>query len=505
MNASYTYNQAAKISARHKSLLYAVNLLTTTRNRSCCVERDYVRRAYDYFMSFEECREKDEAEKIEIKYINYWEKLHDSCVGHKHPEDLVVCYLAGPEPHNDFEELTNIGILPQNIWAFESDLETYQTALTSYEDGVFPQPKIIKMPIEHFFKQTPKKFDIVYIDACGAIPSSQHALRCVTSLCKYHRLNSPGILITNFANPDIESDNIKEEYKELMSQYFLLKKWPNEPLVFDRGNIGSVELAKIRKAIDNDFPNYYGEFISFLLRDISSIIVPVQRFANSNFFKSIISEELPQFTALTSESINNIQNNSLSKYFSIIKYLQQMNAVNSKIKSLINEFQGMDTYPIDIYQSFLALINLKSNGLKLNKDIQKIQDYFERGDNIYQFLDKPHSNLFFDLIINQIAYPMHYNAEAIRRYSYVAKQKEMYMDITVLDECRYIYEWLPAVHQVQSAFNNRSWQYVFRFALDGLVKNRFNYNNEFFFQGSVIKNNITGFQNRQIQLREKLY
>ena len=100
---------------------------------------------------------------------------------------------------------------------------------------------------------------------------------------------------------------------------------------------------------------------------------------------------------------------------------------------------------------------------------------------------------------------MHYNAEAIRRYSYVAKQKEMYMDITVLDECRYIYEWLPAVHQVQSAFNNRSWQYVFRFALDGLVKNRFNYNNEFFFQGSVIKNNITGFQNRQIQLREKLY
>lgn len=100
---------------------------------------------------------------------------------------------------------------------------------------------------------------------------------------------------------------------------------------------------------------------------------------------------------------------------------------------------------------------------------------------------------------------MHYNVEAIRRYLYKAKNTEMYMDITVLDECRYIYEWLPAVHQIRSAFSNVSWQYVFRFALDGLVKNRFNYNNEFFFQGSVVKNNIDGFKNKIVHPRELLY
>lgn len=64
----------------------------------------------------------------------------------------------------------------------------------------------------------------------------------------------------------------------------------------------------------------------------------------------------------------------------------------------------------------------------------------------------------------------------------MAKSTSMYMDITIYDECRYIYEWLPALHQIVSAFENSSWQYVFRFALDGLVKSRKRYNNEFFFR-----------------------
>ena len=46
-------------------------------------------------------------------------------MGTKKPEDLVVCYLSGPEPNNDFQELINLGILPHNIWAFESDNQVY--------------------------------------------------------------------------------------------------------------------------------------------------------------------------------------------------------------------------------------------------------------------------------------------------------------------------------------------------------------------------------------------
>lgn len=313
MTIDCIYSQPVKIAARHKSLLYAVNLLTSNRNKSCCVERDYVRKVYDYFMSLNDCRETEEARKINVDYINHWEKLHDSCVSHKRPEDLVVCYLAGPEPHNDFKELTNLGILSQNIWAFESDLGTYKTALMSYDTGVFPQPKIIKLPIESFFMQTPKKFDIVYIDACGAIPSHQHALRCVATLCKYHRLHSPGAIITNFSIPNVELEKDKKEYCDLMSQYFLFKKYPNERISFDNGEIISKEMTTIKDEINSSFAVQYGEYVSSLLRDIGSIIVPVQRFANSAFFTLMNESAAQKVENLTIECINDIRNNALAK------------------------------------------------------------------------------------------------------------------------------------------------------------------------------------------------
>ena len=213
-----TYKQASKINARHKMFFYAIDLLTTNRNKSCCVERSYVRKVHDYFLSLEESKEQQEAQKIDLEYIKSWETLHDSCVGTKRSEDLDVCYLSGPEPQNDFKELISLGIHPQNIWAFEVNQATYDSALLNYTND-FPQPKIVKQSIEQFFVHTPKKFDIVYIDACGSIASEQQCLRIIATLCKYHRLNSPGIVVTNFACPDLSNESILDEYSELVAQY----------------------------------------------------------------------------------------------------------------------------------------------------------------------------------------------------------------------------------------------------------------------------------------------
>ena len=142
-----------------------------------------MRKIYDYYTLSEDISQnREEATKINISYITNWEKLHDSLIGTKKPEELTVCYLSGPEPSNDFKELTNLGILPQNIWAFESDTQAYKQALADFEQGEYPQPRILKQNIETFFQQTPKKFDIVYIDACGSVPSVQHSLRCVFKL-----------------------------------------------------------------------------------------------------------------------------------------------------------------------------------------------------------------------------------------------------------------------------------------------------------------------------------
>ncbi len=178
-----------------------------------------MRRLYDYFtLSEDVSQNKIEAQKIKVSYITSWEKLHDSFLETKRPEDLMVCFLSGPEPDNDFQELINLGVLPQNIWGFESNNQAYKKAIATYDKGEYPQPRILKQNIETFFQRTPKKFDIVYIDACGSVPSAQHALRCVSTICQNHRLNSPGVIITNFAMPDITKEAVADYY-EIVSQY----------------------------------------------------------------------------------------------------------------------------------------------------------------------------------------------------------------------------------------------------------------------------------------------
>lgn len=251
MKETYKYNQYTKRNVRHTAIYKAVEFLTTRREQSCCVERNYVRKIYDYYTLSEDISQnKTEAEKIDISYITNWEKLHDSLIGTKSPEELTVCYLSGPEPSNDFKELINLGILPQNIWAFESDTQAYKKALTSYEQGEYPQPRILKQNIETFFQQTPKKFDIVYIDACGSVPSAQHSLRCVLTLCLNHRLNSPGVIITNFAMPDIMKD-ATNDYYEVVSQYLFFKKYPSEEFEINEYGIVSEKyndfLIKVRE------------------------------------------------------------------------------------------------------------------------------------------------------------------------------------------------------------------------------------------------------------------
>lgn len=496
---NYTYNQFSKKAVRHNSIMHAVEILTCKREKACCVERNYVRKIYDYYNLSEDISKNNiEAKKIEVSYIANWEKLHDSYVGKKSPEDLVVCYLSGPEPDNDFHEFLGMGILPQNIWGFETNNSVYKKAISVYDKGEFPQPRILKQNIETFFQQTPKKFDIIYIDSCGSVPSSQHALKCISTICQYHRLNSPGVIISNFAEPDINSKSISG-YDEVISQYLFFKKYPFIEIIFDKTGISNSEYLEFKKNIQKDFNYYYGEFISAILRDLPSIIIPIQRIAGNPYINQIFdTDKIEDIDTETLLSLS--KGHSIASYFFSVKVLLQRGLLGEKSQCLIKEIGNYESLMFGLK----LIILLKQDKLKLREEVKNIRDYFENGNNLYQFLDRPHSNMLFDVIINQLAYPLHYNICQNKRYLYTAKTTQMYMDVNIYDEVRYIYEWLPALHQIISAFENVSWQYIFRFALDGLVKMRQNYNNEYFFQGSVISNSINGFENKEVLDREKI-
>ena len=386
--------------------------------------------------------------------------------------------------------MISLGILPQNIWAFEADNSTYKKAISSYANGQFPQPHILKQNIETFFSQTPKKFDIIYIDACGSIPSSQHAVRCITSVCLNHRLNSPGIIISNFSEPDN-----KDEYKILVNQYMSTKNNKYSNYSFDEW----VKQTSIFDDTTCSFNDCYGEYISSILRDVPSIIVPLQRLGRNPYLNQLIDTSQILKMPINNNFFSSINNNAIAKYFCACSLLQETGKADIKTKLFLQEIGDFNA----LLSGLKISLSLKNDSLSLKEEILDIKKVFE-SKNIYQFLDKHHSNLLFDVIINQLSYPLHYNPSIGKRFQYQAKSTTMFTDITVYDECRYIYDWLPALHQIKSAYENISWQYIFRFALDGLVKSRQAYNDEFFFQGSVVENNTANFEKKYIPSREKI-
>lgn len=503
----YTYRQKAKQVARHTMLKRAVELLTIERNAACCVRRTYVRDLLDYYSDLDESNEKREAEKIDFSYIRMWENIHSQSIRAKRVDELTVCYLSGPEPENDFNELTSLGVLPYNIWAFECEKATYTQALQSIDSTDFFQPKLIRTSIERFFENTPKVFDIVYIDACSPLISEQHALRCISSMFKNHRLASPGILISNFAEVDSTNKADLNEYLDLLTKFNIAKKYSDSSVIEDNGVIKFKNYYDEEyQYVNENFEQCYGDFVTAMICNAGSITIPTLRFANSTFL-SIISNNSPiENFIYKCQDINTIHNNTFYKFIALNKFLEQNNACDEGIprtNKLISELSA-SWNGFSLISCFRKIYNIKEMKIDVNPKLVDTLNFFENSRNMYQFLDRTTGRLFFDTVINQLSCPMHYCSDKVKRLTYTAKETRMFMDLIMFDECRYIYDWLPAIDQIQNAFSNNSWQYVFRFALDGLVKQRMNYNNEYYFQGSVVHQGVEMFGAATIDKRIKI-
>lgn len=469
------YDQFIKHADRHLCIKRAVELLTQFREDCCCVPRNYVRNIYDHFtLTEDDSRNKEEASKIKIGDIINWEKLHDSCMGTKKASELCVCYLSGPQPTNDFHEFIELGVLPQNIWALEMEDNIYKTAVEEVSSSQAPMPRIINQKLENFMRETPKKFDIIYVDACGSIPSKSHALRCITSICENQRINSPGIIISNFAEPD---QNEFEDYLSLISPYLYFKQ--NAEQYDELKQFHNLNCFSNGACTHNDFQKLYGDFISATLRDLPSVLIPLRRMKQSSYFSPVFDMNRKKIDEIPLEQI--FQYSKGSSLARFVFYCKSKDQLSRRIKEFFNETVDLST----LYEAFALETLIRKEYIEFPKKLH-VSEFISGDDNLYQFLDRPHENLFMDVIINQLVYPMHYVASLNARYMYKARTKWMYSDITVYDECRYIYEWLPTVSMMRSIKEEPSVQYIFRFAADGLIKQRENYNNEFLYQGAVI-------------------
>src|SRR5262249_45606987 len=92
-----------------------------------------------------------------------WRTRHKSRVSKRTASELKVLYLCGPEPLNDLEELLELGVAQENIWAVEGHDSSYRAAVSQLRGH---HVKLHNGSLSDLFEVVPEQFDIVYFDSC---------------------------------------------------------------------------------------------------------------------------------------------------------------------------------------------------------------------------------------------------------------------------------------------------------------------------------------------------
>lgn len=291
------YAEPQKVLARQKVIDGAIAALTTGRTNSTLCRRSYVREVRDAMLE-REGYDPIAAAELTNTTIDRWEAFYDSITQDREPKNLKVAYLCGPNPENDLRVFCSAGILPENIWAFESDPALHGIAVASALASEFPFIKIINGAIDTFLEASPMRFDIIYLDFCGPLPSrnsKQKTLLAISRVLARHALNSPGALITNVSLPTEEGD---ARGRAMLAKLVACYLYPKE---FLEGEVGTTPEGPIAQGYDfdewlaivsDDLENFYGQFVTRVLMDHSSFISPYNRLPKSsrtfaNFFKKI--------------------------------------------------------------------------------------------------------------------------------------------------------------------------------------------------------------------------
>ncbi|WP_316741277.1 hypothetical protein [Pedobacter antarcticus] len=523
------YNQEQKNTVREETLKNAIEALTNNEKPATLIDKGYVRRVRDFLLENGSSHDKSFASKLSDDALLKWENYFELNNRTKNVGELKVAYFSGPNPENDIRVLNSLGILPENVWAFESENRTYTAAVVSALESEFPYIKIHKGKIQNFLDYSPIKFDILYLDFCGTIISFQ-TLPVVTSIFAKQALNSPGVIITNFAYPNAEKNpeqwlntiklGVNYLYPKPFTESFegLGGDWSETPSVFGYSPEDLLEIGK-----ENPY-NIYSQFITRVIMDLGSYMVPVQRFTKSLAWKLFFNK--PSSEVKLTEDFN----------MSLVEFPDSQPIVSGlsdllpfkdgfSYDDIQEDAENIDEIMDDKFGPFLSkfaqLLSVDSNAQILEDYLKKMaflmdenndceKYYSEALKKISENWDWESKHIFCDvflfhqmkdLLVRQLSIPYHYNIDASRRWVYQAKETPMFQDIFVFDECRYLYDWMPTIDMFENSVTVLERQLILRFILDGLSKHRFYYNSEFLGGTAVVSNNVPGFEVRELTPR----
>jgi len=554
MADGHTYDQKAKIRARRVALKRAVKLVTTRRDAAAIVPDAYVRRVW---------RAKRRGSPYDAAAVSAlhrsdirgWERYRGEVIGTRKASEITVAYLAGPDPENDLRELLRLGVRPENIWAFESRQADARAGHERLAKRATRGVKFLHIDIEDFFIGSSRRFDIIYIDACDSLPK---ASRLLVTLFQHAALAPLGVLVTNFSKPDPTNTDLMDRHVYAIAAYLYGKDF----LDLKHGGwtdgaaaqgyvISPAELASLGEddatpaweekffgdEVRSKFSHYYGSFVTRHIMDIAALIAPMARLARTKFWSQLSSSSIdaaarrgrdmlvwPEWPEPAGddgpdavvaipkggEAISETGTHSLLQSFAMCGAYGELEGhdlppeVDRKfIASWMESLRGKPGGKVsgaDLAAAYYGLrgdADLQSDGLK------RATEYPFR-DRMPFLCDVPNADIGFYPAIAQLAHPSHCNVREVRRYRYIAKTMEMFLDVLPFDECRYVYDWQSVFSLMSGDWAKRSDQLIFRFAIDAIAKSARWYKSDFLHGCHAIGIDFDRFQAAELRRRRNL-
>jgi hypothetical protein len=510
------YNQESKIKCRELIIGEAVKSLTKERQSSYVISENNFYKILLHFKGlFYQFIEKHEPSSIEgfEKHFNStkkeWDKHFDNYNNNKKASALKVLYLSGPEPKNDIEEFLKHGILLSNIWAIESDKNTYEFALQNLIDTGY-YIKLHKGTLKDFFEQTNHEFDIIYFDACSPIVSPKHdPVDTLKEIFLRKRLTPLSALITNFAEP-------KENYNwgDILAPWFATRHEKEMPkidykckLEFDEK---SLYLKDYSEYIEKYKDDYYDNFIVHFISTLASEIIPLNQVVSIPSVQNKYFMEYENLNKLFTEIKNNKESEDnlesflktvshfklavqaypllnwvrlskeiLPENHSLIRFINSKNNksslelsmyIGTLIKSYEESRSGFNTYADKVCSS-------------LFKQIITELDYFDR--TIRLTCDTPMKNLIIEFLFGIYGFPYIANTNKVQSYKYIAKETWMYSNVFIFDQCRCLYDFVPSIEVFSDFFKSIPNQMIIRSGIDCIYRNHNRLNSNIFEYGLI--------------------
>lgn len=510
-----TYTQSVKEKSRVEVWTRAVRKLTTDREKHRVLKPNYIRRLWDY--AFDEVLQ-DESPNED--FIESWTRFSNNLYETKQPQNLKIAYFCGPEPENDLRIIVGLGVQIENVWAIESDRKMYSSALIKAQKK-YPTLKIFNGAISELMRVTSFKFDIIYLDFTGPLFSQQSKpLLTINAVFENSSLSDLGILVINSSLPEKTEENI-----EFLSSYFRSHPFlencirsgdpkdtgfwegvdcygfvdkayqeelkalgePCEERLFE--DLISSHFDSAYSAFSTHYPTIFASYISPMLKvgsspalkrmflkmdetQIKSIIKKMSTPKNYDFEDGQVDEATLEDLDLSGGEIFEPHED-----FPIWNFLLRLKESKSKLgqywyeqfskkNGALSYLDSVQLYDLLRYAQYSYKSTLSESLSRSIKEIIKsLPD--PRGG---VFCDVPMPHLWIELALNHLGNTHHINTDAHWRARYKAKEREMYLDMFVFDNCRSLYDWLPMVDLYGKDTATIERQIIIRACMDAITK-----------------------------------